>query len=250
MRFSDLLDRVRAEAEAGREPKPGAFITISRQAGCGGAEVARHLGSLTGWPVLDRELIQDLARRLELDPRLLEMVDESRVGWFSETMLSILNPSLIAQDSYLAMISRSISVAVCDRPVIVVGRGGHLLLPADRGLRVRCVAPREQRVRRIAEREGIDPRQAEKRMDAVDRSRADFIRRNFRVDPEDVGHFDLVVDVSRFGIAGAADLLRDSLVRARVLDRTAGEERDRTGVARGTVEPAHVERLSSPPSVR
>lgn len=207
MLFARLLEQVRDEAAAGREPTPGPFLTLSRQAGCGGAEVARRLGEQLGWSVLDRELVEDMARRLELEPRLLSLIDETRVDWFSETLLNLLNSRLVLQDSFVSMLSHSIAVAACAGPVIVVGRGGHLVLPPERGLRVRCVAPRAYRLERVAEREGLGARQAAERLDALDAARSEFVRRNFHVDPTDSEHFDMILDVSRFEIAGTARII-------------------------------------------
>ena len=61
--------------------------------------------------VLDRELVQGLAKNLELAPRLLELMDETRVNWFSETLLNLFASRLVLQDSYVSMLSRGIALA-------------------------------------------------------------------------------------------------------------------------------------------
>ena len=95
--------------------------------------------------------------------------------------------------------------------VIIVGRGANLVLPPDDGLRIRVVAPRALRLTALAERENLDRRTAGVRLDEVDSSRAEFIRRQFHADLRDATLYDLVVDSARFGFGGSAELIYRAL---------------------------------------
>ncbi len=207
MRFQELLQRAAAQAEVAEEPVPGPYLTVSREASSGGAEVAQRVGQLLEWTVLDRELVQDLAERLELEPGLLELMDETRVNWFSETLLNLFNSRLVLQDSFVSMLTRGMALAAFEGRVVIVGRAGNLVLPPEGGLRVRVVAPRRLRLAALAEREGLGERAAGRRLDELDASRVDFVRRQFHCDPSDPRNYDMVIDVARFGIGGAADLI-------------------------------------------
>jgi cytidylate kinase len=211
MRFQRLLERAASVGAAETEPIPGPYITISREAESRGSEIARRVGEKLGWTVLDRELVHDLARRLELEPRLLELMDETRVGWFSETLLNLFNSRLVLQDSYVSMISRVIALAAFEGRTIIVGRGANLMLPPDGGLRVRVVAPYALRLAALAEREGLDRKTAGVQLDKIDASRADFVRRHFHADPRDTTIYDLVIDSACFGLDGSADLIYRAL---------------------------------------
>ncbi len=217
MRFQALLDRAVAAAEKEDVPVPGPYLTISREAESGGAEIALEIGKRLGWSVLDRELVHLLARRLELEPRLLELMDETRIGWFSETMLNLFNSRLVLQDSYVSMLSRVISLAAFEGRVIVVGRGANLVLPPDHGLRVRVVAPRAVRMAALADREGFDPKEAASKLDEIDASRAGFVRRHFHCDPSDATLYDMVLDSARLGLNGCADLICHALELRRLI---------------------------------
>jgi len=207
MRFRRLLERVALDDEPPREPALGPYLTVSREAESGGAEVARRVGELLGWRVLGRELVQDLAHQLELEPRLLELMDETRIGWFSETLLNLFNSRLVLQGSYVSMLSRSIALAACDGPVVIVGRAANLVLPPEFGVRVRIVAPRGLRAAALADREGLDLRGAGDRLDKVDANRANFVRRHFHTDVANPHNYDLVIDTGRLGMGAAADLI-------------------------------------------
>jgi cytidylate kinase len=207
MRLQGLLERVASTGKSGEEPVLGPYLTISREAESGGAEVAREVSQRIGWQVLDSELVQNLAKSLELEPRLLELMDETRVNWFSETLLNLFESRLVLQDSYVSLLSRGIALAAYDGPVIIVGRGAHLVLPPGAGLRVRVVAHRSLRVQALAEREGLDEKTAGHRLDAIDHSRTEFVRRHFHNNPADATSFDMVVNSGTFGLKGSADLI-------------------------------------------
>ena len=189
------------------EPVYGPYLTISPEAGSGGAEVARRVGQRLGWSVLDRELVNGLAEQIGLEPRLLELMDETRINWFSETLLNLFNSRLLLQNSFISMLSRSMALAAIEGPVVIVGRAGNLVLDSNRGLRVRVAAPRELRLAAFAEREELDLQTAERRLDKIDASRIDFVHRNFHCDPCDPRHYDMVINVIRFGTEGAVDLI-------------------------------------------
>ncbi len=173
--------------------------------------MARRVGLLLGWPVLDRELVQGLAERIGLEPKLLELMDETRVNWFSETLLNLFNSRLLLQDSFVSMLSRGMALAAFESPVVIVGRAGNLVLTPDRGLRVRIVAPREMRVAVLLDREGLDLRSAGRRLDQLDASRVDFVRRHFHCDPCDPQHYDLVINVALCGVDGAVEIIGRAL---------------------------------------
>jgi cytidylate kinase len=207
MRFQELRQRAAARGGVAEEPVLGPFLTISREACSGGAEVARKVGERLSWPVLDRELIHSLAEQLGLEPRLLRLMDETRIDWFSETLLNLFNFRLLYQDSFVSMLSRSMALAAFDRPVVIVGRAGNLVLSPRRGLRVRIIAPRELRLAALAEREKLDLRTAGRLLDRLDASRTEFVRRNFHCDPRDPENYDMIINVIGFGADGVADLI-------------------------------------------
>ncbi len=209
MRFKQLLARA---TEGGDAPLPepgelGPFVAISRQSGSEGAEVGRAVGARLGWSVLDRELVEEMARRLELTPNLVELMDETRSNWFSETLLNLMNSRLVSQDSYVALLGKVMALAALDGRVVIVGRGSTVMLPRERGLTVRTVASREFRIETVSRQEGLAGAAAERRVDELESSRSDFIRRHFHHDVNDCQLYDMVVNVSAFGVEGAAELI-------------------------------------------
>lgn len=212
MRFRDLI--ARAAEPAGAEvvgPVCGPYLTVSREAGSRGAEVAQRVGDRLGWSVLDRDLVDRLAEDLELEPGVLELLDERRANWLSETLLNLFNSRLVAQHGYIELLGKVLAIAASSGPVVIVGRGAHLILPPDRGFRVRVVAPRDDRVRWIAARDGIDSRSAERRLDEIDAGRHGFVARNFRHNPAEPSLYDLTLNTATLGIDGSVELVVEAL---------------------------------------
>ena len=146
-----------------------AVLTISRDLGSGGREVALMLSSSLGYRFVDRERI--LARLKaaghkwekwtegldEHTPRIWEKYDWSYSG-------------------FVAMTRSVIMKEAASNSVILMGRGGNYLLKGvPFALRVRIVALFEQRVARVSKREGIDEDSARWLIERTDRERAGFL---------------------------------------------------------------------------
>ena len=126
--FHDILERAAKETRP-TEKKLGPYLTISRQAGAGAADLASMLASRLGWSVLDKELVDELAGRLEVSPKLLELMDETKSNWLRDTLFNLVESRLVIQDSYVDMLGRVALLAAYDGNVIIVGRGAHFFLP-------------------------------------------------------------------------------------------------------------------------
>ena len=53
----------------------GKYLAISREEGVGGSEIAQIVGAKLGWEVLDKNLLDQVAERLQCSPATLESVD-------------------------------------------------------------------------------------------------------------------------------------------------------------------------------
>lgn len=194
-------------------------VTISREFGAGGSDLATELGARLGWPILDHAFVERVAERLKLDPRTVEVLDEHPPTLFSRVASALLiapveSPMLLDTSQVLspdavADASRAaIMEAVARPPVIIVGHGGQVML-RDRPhtLHVRLVAPIEARVKRICARGGCDARTASADIRRIDDARTGYIRRYFHHDLRDPLLYDLTINTGRTSIAGAADLV-------------------------------------------
>lgn len=189
------------------------YITISREAGAGGSEVARQLGVRLGWQVFDRNLLDHISERFNADRQMLELVDETGSNWVYDVLGSWMDRQIIPHEKYVMHLSRAIvSVAQCAHGVFV-GRGAQFILPRPRGLHVRLVAPETFRLDRLMRENGWDTATARRRMAELDRGRSDFVMRFFHHDVSDPHLYDLVINVGRFAIAGAVEQIASAVER-------------------------------------
>ncbi len=182
-------------------------ITVSREYGAGGGEVARLLSAALGWELLDRELLHQAAAVEHVPDADLERLDEKAVSLADRFRL---HPP---HERYLHGLKEAVRQAAARGNVVLVGRGTRQLVGDLPGaFHLRLVAPREWRVRRMAEREGWSPEQALARCLEVDRTRERFTRYFFGPDAARPEQFDLVANT---GWAPPDDVAADVLALVR-----------------------------------
>jgi cytidylate kinase len=207
--------RLREEGPARAAVAPPLAIALSRETGTPGSRVALALGQRLGWQVYDHELLEKIAQEMGLRTRLLESVDERHINWMREAVREIMQavsdvPSVSESEYARHLLETMLSLSTHGRCVIV-GRGAAQVLPPSSTLRVRLVAPPEARVAVIAQKKGVNEREARRWVQQHDRERDLFIRNNFRKDPEDCQHYDLVLNSSRWSIPQCVELIVDAL---------------------------------------
>ena len=80
---------------------------------------------------------------------MLELVDETTTNRITEMFGNWIDPASVSQMQYVCRLSRVILMAARAGKVIFVGRGAQFVLPHERGLSVRIIAPQNYRVRQI-----------------------------------------------------------------------------------------------------
>jgi len=194
------------------------IITVSREYGAAGRAVTRGLAERLGYRLLDEDLPVVVAARLGTSPEAVESMEHHRTGFghrllrsLSVAMPEAFEPAPDVED--LADVTQReietiIREAAAEGNAIVVGRLGNFVL-RDRPdvLRVFLVAPLPWRAAQIAEALGIEEPAARTEIARVDGGRRSYARERYDFDWGDPHHYDLVVDVSRFGVEGTIALI-------------------------------------------
>jgi len=168
------------------------IITISREYGAGGGEVARKLAEALGWVLLDRELLHRAAQIEHVPDADLERLDEKALSMADHMRL---RPP---HRTYLHGLKNAVEQAAKRGNVILVGRGTrHLLGEMPGTFHLRLVASRDWRSHRMASLEGLSPDQALARCTEMDRIRDRFNRYFFGNKAILPAEFDLVVNAGR-----------------------------------------------------
>ena len=186
-------------------------IAISREAGTRGPAVGRAVGNLLGWQVYDQELLQLVARDLNVRVKMLEAIDERHVSWLLECLEALAAVPKVSEGRYVPrLIEVLLSLGARGRCVIV-GRGGAFVLPATTTLRVRLIAPLAERIAVFCREQKLTRSAAARLVEQTDRERTEFVKLHFHKDPADPQNYDLTMNMSELSIDQCARLIVESL---------------------------------------
>jgi cytidylate kinase len=177
-----------------------AVITVSRQLGSLGCDIADAVAQQLGYRKVWRRLINQAARRARTPEMALDMLDD--LGLLG------LKPSLSEEKAYLDAVRELIEEHARAGNVLIVGRGGQAVLRGwPNTLHVRIIAPMDVRVERLVRRHGISSKAALAQIQASDRRRKRFVERAYHVDWGDPTLYDLVLNTASMDVAWAAGLI-------------------------------------------
>jgi cytidylate kinase len=221
-------------------------ITISRQFGSGGADIAKLIGQQLGWTVIDNEFVDLISQGSGLPASEVERLDERVPGLLERLAqaLSLASPEVFVvtgetpttgptpEEEVVKVTERVINEAVKHDNMVLVGRGAQAYLAQrDNVLHVFIAAPREVRIHRAMERLGVERKEAEKTLDNVDSSRRHYVKTHYGRDWGNPADYDLVLNSERLSFQEIADLVVGA-VRMRDWQRsqTAGIRDQGSGV--------------------
>jgi cytidylate kinase len=210
------------------------LVTVSREFGAGGSELAAALGAALGWPVLDHDIAHRVADRLALEDATVERLDEHPPTWLAritsalliappEAPIGIDVGKILSPDAVAHTVDRIIVESAGEAPLVIVGHAGQLMFRARPGtMHVRLVAPRESRIERLRARFGWDAAHAAAELERTDRDRVAYVQRYYHHDVRDPLLYDLVINTGRVGITEAVALV---VARVRGVTPDAGRAR-------------------------
>jgi cytidylate kinase len=220
-------------------------VTISRQYGSGGGEIAARLAERLGWQLIDHEVVVQVAQSMGVSVEEAEVHDERAEGLASRIITSlqmiqplvpVVSPVPMATDpmAYQDALQRVIDGAIATGHVVIVGRGAQVLLARRRDVfHARIVAPLESRIAYVMQREGLDRAAAQARIQLKDRDRHRYLQSEYNVNPENALLYDIVVNTAILDLDSAVDILVLTLERkAMQFPKTTRELGPATGMAR------------------
>ena len=201
-------------------------ITISREYGSGGGEVAQRVAQRLGWQLVDHEIVGRVAQTLGVNESEVEAHDEHVEGFVSRLLRSMqrVDPNLTAgapvlpvsaeieQSKYQEALADVVKAAITDGHTVIIGRGSQALL-ADRRdvLHVRVIAPLPMRIGYVMQREGLSQEEAQRRIQLKDRDRMRYLQQAHNLQSDDPQLYDLVVNSAVLDIDSIAALIVTAL---------------------------------------
>jgi len=197
------------------------ILTIEREYGSGGADIARKVAERLGWKLWDQLLTNEIARRMKCDCRVVEEHEEKRDPLFYRLMRSFMRGSyegslnaprlnIADTDCIREVAEKVVKSAAESGQCVIVGRGSAYYLQGRRdAFHVFVYAPFEEKVRRLRAA-GKSESEAAELAQTVDSDRAAFIKQYFGVEWPDRHKFHLMVN-STVGEEAAVETILGSI---------------------------------------
>lgn len=196
-------------------------ITISHQLGCGGSYIGKKLSDEFHIPFVDRDILKQIANKLNIAEEDLEHRDERLSSFWEEfTRLQLYTEPLAGgelqyypSDKELFYLeSEYITRIVKESPAIILGRGGrYILRDYPRHANIFITADLPERIKRVATLFQITEEEAKEKIQTNDKERAAFDRAFTKSDGLDARLYDLCINTSSLGLDLAARIVSDAI---------------------------------------
>lgn len=197
------------------------IITINRECGSGGGSIARLLGEKLGLKVYGRTFIEKVANEFGITMENMDQIMAQKSNWWNDICrmyqqfgaasytTGVVEPSPLSLYYAEARLLRELAEK---ESCIIVGRAGfHIFRDVANSHHILIVADRDVRIRRIAEKEHLDTDEAAKVVDRIDRERDTFVRNVADTSRLDAHNYNLCINVTGLAPENVAAFLADSI---------------------------------------
>lgn len=201
------------------------FVTISREYGSGGYDIADKMISIFNdelkqspvWAAYDRTLLNKIMTDMGFSQSLAEtMTNEAR-----KALTNIIQTTFSTFPSQISVYKKlveTICLLAANGNVIIVGRAGNIITKSiTGGYHVRIVATMEYKVMNLMKKMDLTKLEAEKLIYAKSSERENFVKEYVRFDPADPHNYDLVINDSRHTVDQTARLIIDGMIIKKLL---------------------------------
>ncbi|MCU0847062.1 MAG: cytidylate kinase-like family protein [Spirochaetes bacterium] len=195
------------------------FITISREYGCGGYELALKLIEILNtehkhdplWAAYDRQLLERVMEDMGLSSSLTEtLTNKARADLTNliQTSFSTFPPQVVV---YRKLVE-TIRILAYNGNVVIVGRAGNVITKdMENGFNVRLVAAMDWKVERIRAKLDLTRQEAEKIIIEKEKTREEFMEKYVRFRLSDPHNYDIFINNTNFTMEQAARLIIEGM---------------------------------------
>lgn len=189
------------------------IITISREFGSGGREFGRRLSENLGFAYYDQEIVQEIAKRTELSEKYVQQVMTHRpitsypihIG---RSFRMMADPNMDQSQTIFREQCTILKEIAAKSDCVIVGRCADYILQEEDPFRVFVYADMPSKVKRCREKnyekEELTDRELERRINAVNRRRADYYEYCTGQKWGDRIHYDLCINTTQGTVKGIA----------------------------------------------
>lgn len=193
-----------------------AIITISREVGSLGTEIAKKTKEDLGLNFLDKEVLEkELVGHYDISENKIEQYDEKGPSFWDFSL---------DKNRYLHFMKYAMYEFAKKGSCVIIGRGGQALFKgfADT-LHIRVFAPTELRIERLMKRYKCNAAMAERIIRHSDHDREGFHRFFFNVDWNDKKLYDLIINTNIINIDTAVQMIKDVASSTKILEKKPDE---------------------------
>ena len=175
------------------QPKFYRIITVEREYGCGGGEIARQVSERLGWKLWDHALTEEIAKAANVECAAVERCEERadtgfqrlvKVFWRGsyERSMPSHDEEPFGPDRFVAVGEQVMEKVAREGRCVIVGRGApYFLRDHAEAFHVFLYASHAEKLRRLQEL-GKSVKEAEEQLETIDRDRITFVKRYFDAD--------------------------------------------------------------------
>ncbi|MBQ6306988.1 MAG: cytidylate kinase-like family protein [Bacteroidales bacterium] len=201
---------------------PKIIITINRESGSGGGEIARLLGEKLGLKVYGRAILQSVADYFNTTLEDMDRVKAQKANWWNDfcKFYRQFDTTSRSGDSYPEATPLTLYYAEArllrelaeQESCIIVGRAGfHIFRDNPNALHLLIMADRDARIARIATKQNLSPEEAAKVIDKTDKARDTFVKTIADTSRYDARNYDFVLNVTNIPTDAVAQFLADNI---------------------------------------
>lgn len=187
------------------------YITIARQFGSLGRPIAKELSELLGIEYYDRDIVEQAAKKMNLPVSKISDKEEKafKSGFFN--MLFPLGDDSGDNQDRIFDAQRQVILDIADRgSAIFVGRCADYILKEYKNcINVYIYAPKEERYLNCVNALKMEPQEAKKMIEDVDKARDRYWMKYSGCKPSDIRCRHIMIDSSILGVKGTAKILAE-----------------------------------------
>ncbi|MCP4024311.1 MAG: cytidylate kinase-like family protein [Desulfobacteraceae bacterium] len=186
-------------------------ITLSRECGCQGYEVAKKLTKALEWDLFHNEIIDAMVETSKNTRELIETLDERGMNIVDDIVSALVHHHHLWPDEYTKLLLQILGMVGKHGNAVIVGRGANFVLASPKTFRVRLVAPVKTRIANIKKKLDLSDDDAKKHVVSTDSNRAAFVHRYFNEDVADPSNYDLILNTGMVALDKAVQVIKCAL---------------------------------------
>lgn len=185
-------------------------ITITREFGSLGRSIARELSQILGVEFYDRDIVEEVANKLNLPVSTVSNEEEKSRHSFFPRMFPLGTDEEYMQDIIFDVQKDIILNLAKKSSCILVGRCSDFLLEKEKNnINIFIYASYEKRLQNCVDTLGMTEAEAKRMILSVDKARNAYHKKYAGYLPGDPEHKQLMIDSSLLGVTGTAKLIAE-----------------------------------------